>query len=74
MPGKTGRQLRPRARDLFGQVPVTHRDIDLWLLHVHQVHPESPRAAYFVRGWNVPEKVRQAKLAGTFEHLTCPAA
>lgn len=72
MPSKTGRELRPRALDLFGQVPVTKNDINLWLIHVHQVHPDSPRAAYFVRGWNVPEKVRQAKLAGRFEHLTTP--
>ncbi len=63
---------RPRKRphpaiDLFGQVPVTWEEVFLWLEAVPGIARDSPRAAQYVRDWNVPEKVRQAKLEGSFE-------
>jgi hypothetical protein len=56
--------------DLFGQVAVTWGDVDAWLVAVAQVDPDSPRAAYYARCWDVAGKVARAKAAGTFEAAT----
>ncbi len=61
--------LYPYAVDLFGEVPVTHEDVSRWLIAVPRLDPESPRAAYYVQAWDVPGKIRAAKLAGTFEAI-----
>ena len=54
--------------DLFGEVVVTYEDLELW---VSALAPgfalNEQRAAYYIARWNVADKVRRAKLAGTFE-------
>lgn len=62
--------MRPFERDLFGCVIVTRDDVDRWLLAVPRLCPDSPRAAWYVRAYNVTEKIAAAKLAGEFEQLT----
>lgn len=56
------------ATDLFGEVVVTEHDLFLW---VSAVSPRwlTPERSYrnYLRMYNVAEKVRYAKLAGTFD-------
>lgn len=56
-------------RDLFGEVPVSVDDVRVWLRAVAGISPSSPRAAAYVRNYNVVEKIRAAKLAGAFDAL-----
>lgn len=63
---------RPFPVDLFGQVPVTVQDVESWLRAVPRIDPHSPRAAHYVRAYDVPAKIAAAKLAGTFESITAP--
>lgn len=57
--------------DLFGEIPVTEDDLIAWVSAVSPrwLHPERSYHGY-VRAWNVADKVRAAKLAGTFEQIT----
>ena len=55
--------------DLFGEIPVTWDDVDAWCLAVAGLEPGSWRRPYYIQYWNVPEKIRQAKIAGTFETI-----
>lgn len=55
--------------DLFGEVVVTWEDVRLWLTVVPRIDPDSPRAGRYVLNWNVPAKIRAAKLAGWFDQL-----
>ncbi|MCX7166578.1 MAG: hypothetical protein NTV11_09925 [Rhodocyclales bacterium] len=57
----------PRARDLFKQVPVLDSEILQWVQHFapHIAHAEWRIAAY-ARGYNVADKIRAAKLDGSF--------
>ncbi len=66
------RRRKTRARigptfDLFGQVPVTWPDVVAWCVAVAGLRADSPRLGYYARFWNVPDKVRAAKIAGTFD-------
>lgn len=62
--------MRPQVRDLFGEVPVYWSDVAAWLTVVARIDPASPRAPAYARAWNVPAKIRAAKLRGDFERLT----
>ncbi|WP_394790346.1 hypothetical protein [Rhodoferax sp.] len=62
----------PYPRDLFGHVAVTHQDVATWLLCVPRLDPRSPRAAWYVKGYRVIDKIQRAKLDGTFETLKPP--
>lgn len=62
--------MQPHKRDLFGDVIITQADIRLWLETVPRINPDGPRAAHYVKWWDVPQKVRQAKLDGSFEACT----
>jgi hypothetical protein len=54
--------------DLFGEVPVTHDDVRAWVCAIAPAWTSSERSyAFYVSRWNVADKVRTAKLAGTFE-------
>jgi len=54
--------------DLFGEVVVTHDDLYAWVEAVAPAYTSSTRSfEYYVRGWSVVEKVRSAKLNGTYE-------
>ena len=55
--------------DLFGEVPVSIRDVELWLDRIVNFRGSSFRVAYYVLNWNVVEKIRAAKLAGVWEGL-----
>lgn len=64
--------MRPHVLDLFGEVPVTTHDVDAWLLAVPRIDPKSRQAAHYITGWSVVEKIKAAKLAGTFDAITAP--
>lgn len=51
-------------RDLFGEVAVTLREIQLWLFKVPRLPHCATRRASYVRQWNVPFKIARAKAAG----------
>ena len=57
------------ALDLFRQVPLTWPEVDDWLEAVPKISRTSWRARYYIRYWNVHEKVVNAKLQGTFEPI-----
>lgn len=60
----------PRAKDLFKQVPVLESEIVAWVCHFapHIAHAEWRIKAY-ARGYNVADKIRSAKLDGSFYDL-----
>lgn len=47
--------------DLFGEIPITWPEVAAWTLAVAGIAADSWRWGYYVRGWNVPEKIRQAR-------------
>lgn len=49
--------------DLFGQVPVTWPEIYAWCREVAGLEPDNPRTLAYIRQWNVPAKVADAKRA-----------
>lgn len=54
--------------DLFGDVCVTRDDLHEWVAAVAPAFTSSDRSlAYYIDRWNVADKVRRAKLAGTFD-------
>ncbi len=57
------------AFDLFGEVPVTLSDVLAWMLAVPGIPPTSTRFGQYVRGYDVIGKIRQAKIAGTFDQV-----
>ncbi len=57
------------ALDLFGEVPVTLEDIYAWCEAVPKIPRDSWRLSWYVRCWNVPDKIRQAKMQGEFERI-----
>jgi hypothetical protein len=60
----------PRAKDLFKQVPVLRSEIYAWVCHFapHIAHADWRIEAY-AKGYNVAEKIRAAKLDGSFFDL-----
>ncbi|PMS38467.1 hypothetical protein [Trinickia symbiotica] len=54
--------------DLFGEIVITNDDINAW---VSAVAPgffiDERRRAWYVRTWNVVDKVARAKRDGTFD-------
>lgn len=55
--------------DLFGDVAITLRDIELWLFRIPKLPHTSCRRSAYTRQWNVIDKIRREKLAGSF-HVT----
>lgn len=50
--------------DLFGDVPVTLRDLELWLYKVAKLpHYHRSRGTY-ARDWNIIGKIKREKLSG----------
>lgn len=71
---RKARAPRPRPPfDLFGEIPVTWPEVAAWTVAVAGIAPDSWRFAWYVRVYDVPSKVRAAKLAGTFDQLTAEA-
>ena len=60
---------RPHLLDLFGEVPVTWPEIWAWLEAVPGISRDSWRAGYYLKFWDVPAKIRAAKLAGCFDEI-----
>lgn len=58
--------------DLFGDIVVTLDDVLSWMLAVPGIPPTSPRFAYYARFYNVIEKIKAAKAAGTFDRIVEP--
>jgi hypothetical protein len=71
MPSKRSNKHRPfpvpRAKDLFRQVPVLESEIHQWVCHFapHIAHAKWRIAAY-AKGYNVADKIRAAKIDGSF--------
>ena len=55
------------ALDLFGEVPVTFEEVELWVDVVARLPRSSPRREYYKQHWDATGKVKAAKLAGTFD-------
>lgn len=78
--GNTGDDMARDERspyDLFGEIPVTLDELLAWMLAVPGIAPTSPRFAYYVRGYDVIDKIRAATLSGTFDEIVAeppPAA
>lgn len=51
-------------QDLFGEVPVSEADIELWLECVCRLSLDSWRIAWYVKAYAVIDKIRAAKRAG----------
>ncbi len=56
-------------QDLFGEVPVTWPEIWDWIEAVPKINRHSWRAPYYAEHWHVADKVRNAKINGTY-HAT----
>lgn len=50
------------ALDLFGEVPITVSELRAWLTQVAGLDPDSPRAAHYLRAYDVPRKIARIKL------------
>ena len=61
-------------RDLFGEIPVTVEELIAWCEAVPRISASSWRFAWYVRAWDVAEKIRQAKAAGTFDAIVSDRA
>jgi hypothetical protein len=54
--------------DLFGEVVITLDDIETWVAAVAPAFMSSEHAfLHYVHAWDVADKVRRAKLDGTFD-------
>ena len=58
--------LFPFPTDLFGEVPVTWVEIHAWCDQITWISPTPWRRDWYIENWNVAEKIRHAKLNGTF--------
>lgn len=61
--------LRQPARDLFGEVAVTHDDLRAWVAAVSPIHLHERGFALYVQRYDVASKVAAAKLRGAFESI-----
>lgn len=64
--------LRPSVRDLFGQIPVSNRELRLWLwsVPVWFRYTSRPSAvAAYLRGYRVADKIARAKADGRLESI-----
>jgi len=57
------------ALDLFGEVPVTVQECEQWVAAVAPRWYGTRRMQFYMRDWDVPRKVAQAKLHGAFEEV-----
>ena len=62
-------KLPPHSVDLFGEYSVSANDVVYWLETVPKIPRDSPRASYYIKNWDVINKIRFAKKNGTFPHL-----
>lgn len=65
-PRRSKRHVIPQRPDLFGGQPVTPDDLIRWCCAVARLPHDSPRLAWYIRAYNVADKVARSKAAGTF--------
>lgn len=54
--------LRPQVTDLFGEIPVSLDDVEIWLDHLPRLRDATDaRRKYYARAWNVVDKIKWAK-------------
>jgi hypothetical protein len=59
------------AVDLFGEVPVLESDLENWVAAVAPVYLSSERSFQsYLKSYDVPAKVRRAKLRVEFDQIT----
>lgn len=56
--------------DLFGEVVITHDDLEAWVAAVSPLHLTDRLFDNYVRSYDVAGKVRWSKLHGEFEART----
>jgi hypothetical protein len=61
--------MTPLLYDLFGEIPVTLEEIEIWMDVVPALPRDSWRRAHYAAGWNVAEKVRSWKAAGRWGEI-----
>lgn len=66
---KDSDQLRP-VFDLFGDVAVTQADIYLWCEVIPKIKNDSWRLDFYVKNWDVVNKIKWAKISGRFWELS----
>jgi hypothetical protein len=49
------------ALDLLGDVPVTWDEVYDWVEIVAETPRDAWRASYYIKNWNVVDKIREAK-------------
>ncbi len=63
--------MQPAVFDLFGEIPVTESDLEAWVAAVAPVYLSSERGYQsYIKNYDVPAKVRRAKLCGEFDAIT----
>jgi|GEM_PF-3832148 len=55
--------------DLFGEIPVTFRDVELWLYTVPRMPHYHRYRTVYARAWRVVEKIRNAKMTGKLDAI-----
>ncbi len=58
--------MKPHAIDLFGEIPVTWDEVEEWVDRIQAISPTPWRRDWYIKNWNVIDKIRAAKHAGIF--------
>ncbi len=69
MPKGRLKEMRPRLRDLFGEIPVTVPEVEAWMLAVPRMDPHGQRGRHYIKWYDVVGKIRQAKADGRLDEL-----
>lgn len=63
--------MLPPIYDLFGEIPVSESDVHAWVEAIAPAYLSSERSfRSYVKNYDVPAKIRHAKLRGQFEQFT----
>ncbi len=62
------------ALDLFGEVPVTQVDVEVWVAVIAPRYYQTRSMRNYIVDYDVPGKIRRAKLDGGFETILRQAA
>jgi len=66
--------MTPQLHDLFGEIPVTLEEIEIWIDVVPALSRDSWRRASYAQGWNVAEKIRAWKQTGRWDEIEAARA
>jgi hypothetical protein len=55
--------MKPYARDLFGEIPITESELTEWVQRVapHIFHSRW-RVEHYIRDWNVIDKIKEINI------------